>query len=97
MSEKTFIIHRKNIGKRSLKTGAASLLLCIPGSHVEEVKTCLNKVKAEHPKATHHCFAWRLGLDGNSYRECIGINLLPLSLNSASDVFLWYNKSLFHS
>jgi uncharacterized YigZ family protein len=28
----------------------------------------LEKIKKEHPKARHHCFAWRLGLDQNRYR-----------------------------
>ena len=28
----------------------------------------LEKVKKEHPKARHHCYAWRLGMDGNRYR-----------------------------
>jgi uncharacterized YigZ family protein len=28
----------------------------------------LEKIKKEHPKARHHCFAWRLGLDKNRYR-----------------------------
>lgn len=28
----------------------------------------LEKIKKEHPKARHHCFAWRLGLDGNRFR-----------------------------
>lgn len=28
----------------------------------------LEKIKKEHPKARHHCFAWRVGLDGNRYR-----------------------------
>ena len=28
----------------------------------------LEKIKKEHPKGRHHCFAWRLGLDGNRYR-----------------------------
>ena len=28
----------------------------------------LAAVKKEHPKATHHCFAYRLGLDGNNFR-----------------------------
>lgn len=29
----------------------------------------LEKVKKEHPKARHHCYAWRVGLDGNRYRS----------------------------
>jgi uncharacterized YigZ family protein len=28
----------------------------------------LEKIKKEHTKARHHCFAWRLGLDQNRYR-----------------------------
>ncbi len=28
----------------------------------------LEKIKKEHPKARHHCFAWRVGLDKNHYR-----------------------------
>ena len=28
----------------------------------------LEKIKKEHPKARHHCYAWRMGMDGNSYR-----------------------------
>ena len=39
-----------------------------PVASAEEFKERLNDVKKEHPKATHHCFAYRLGLDGNTYR-----------------------------
>jgi len=39
-----------------------------PIKSVEEFKDRLNDIKKGHPKATHHCFAYRLGLDGNSYR-----------------------------
>ncbi len=28
----------------------------------------LEQIKKEHPKARHHCFAYRLGLDGNQFR-----------------------------
>jgi uncharacterized YigZ family protein len=33
-----------------------------------ELKKNLEKVRTEHPKATHHCYAFRLGLDGENYR-----------------------------
>ena len=39
-----------------------------PIKNVEEFKDRLNEIKKEHPKATHHCFAYRLGLDGNAFR-----------------------------
>ena len=28
----------------------------------------LEKIRREHPKARHYCYAWRLGLDGNRFR-----------------------------
>jgi len=39
-----------------------------PIKSVEEFRDRLNEIKKEHPKATHHCFAYRLGLDGNVFR-----------------------------
>lgn len=33
-----------------------------------DIKKSLNKVQELHPKATHHCYAWKLGLDNNLYR-----------------------------
>ena len=32
-----------------------------PVETVEECKAILQKLKKEHPKASHYCFAWRLG------------------------------------
>jgi len=39
-----------------------------PIKSVEEFRDRLNEIKKEHPRATHHCFAYRLGLDGNVFR-----------------------------
>ncbi|UBM60391.1 YigZ family protein [Marinilongibacter aquaticus] len=39
-----------------------------PVESEEEVKIFLDQVKTEHPKARHHCFAYRLGLDDNNFR-----------------------------
>ena len=33
-----------------------------------ELKEALQKIKNLHPKATHHCYAYRMGLDGENYR-----------------------------
>jgi uncharacterized YigZ family protein len=40
-----------------------------PVRNIEEFKEGLNEIKKEHPKATHHCFAYRIGLDGNNFRS----------------------------
>jgi len=34
----------------------------------EELKQRLYEIKSIHPKATHHCYAFRLGLRGENYR-----------------------------
>jgi uncharacterized YigZ family protein len=39
-----------------------------PLADVNDFKEKLAAIKKEHPKATHHCFAYRLGLNGDNYR-----------------------------
>ncbi len=39
-----------------------------PVTSVEDFKLTLQMVKKEHPKAVHHCFAYRLGLTGDIFR-----------------------------
>lgn len=39
-----------------------------PINSIEEFKLRLEEVKKEHPKATHHCFAYRIGTDKNTFR-----------------------------
>lgn len=60
------------IGKPSVtefkERGSRFIAFAFPIAEVIEFKQRLAEVKKEHPKATHHCFAYRLGLDGNSYR-----------------------------
>src|SRR6266487_2663343 len=34
-----------------------------------DFKQHLAKLKEEHPKAAHYCFAYRLGIDGNNFRS----------------------------
>ncbi|MDO6429870.1 YigZ family protein [Flavitalea sp. BT771] len=48
--------------------GSKFIGYAFPVNSVESFKEKLNEVKKLHPKATHHCFAYRLGLDGNTYR-----------------------------
>jgi uncharacterized YigZ family protein len=39
-----------------------------PIATAEDFKIVLQSLKKEHPKATHHCFAYRIGTDGNNFR-----------------------------
>ncbi|ASZ14274.1 YigZ family protein [Chitinophaga pendula] len=48
--------------------GSKFLAYAFPVKTAEEVKERLLEVKKEHPKATHHCYAYRLGTDGLQYR-----------------------------
>lgn len=48
--------------------GSKFIAYAIPVKSIDEFKERLNEVKKDHPKATHHCFAYRLGLDGNTFR-----------------------------
>ncbi|MBK6936977.1 MAG: YigZ family protein [Chitinophagaceae bacterium] len=48
--------------------GSRFIAFAFPISDVNDFKEKMAAIKKEHPKATHHCFAYRLGLDGMSYR-----------------------------
>ena len=48
--------------------GSKFLAYVYPMKEVSDFKEKLAALKKEHPKAVHHCFAYRLGLDGNNYR-----------------------------
>ncbi len=58
----------KNTSAEFKDRGSKFMAFVFPVASVEDCKACLAAVKAEHPKATHHCFAYRLGLDGNTFR-----------------------------
>ena len=48
--------------------GSKFIAFAYPIQSVDEFKVHLQLLKKEHPKAVHHCFAYRLGLDGNNFR-----------------------------
>jgi len=48
--------------------GSRFIAYAYPVSTVEAFKKNLELLKKEHPKASHHCFAYRLGLDKNLFR-----------------------------
>lgn len=48
--------------------GSRFLAYAFPIANTEQFKEKLQQLKKEHPKANHHCFAYRLGIDGNNFR-----------------------------
>jgi uncharacterized YigZ family protein len=48
--------------------GSKFLAYAFPIITVDDFKKYLQQLKKEHPKAVHHCFGYRLGLDGNNFR-----------------------------
>ena len=48
--------------------GSKFIGFAYPVNNESELKNVLEKVRTEHPKATHHCYAFRIGLNGENYR-----------------------------
>ncbi|QRA45296.1 MULTISPECIES: YigZ family protein [Chryseobacterium] len=48
--------------------GSKFIGFAFPVTNEKELKSALEKIREEHPKATHHCYAFRMGLNGENYR-----------------------------
>lgn len=48
--------------------GSKFIGFAFPINSETDLKKNLEKIREEHPKATHHCYAFRLGLNGEYYR-----------------------------
>jgi uncharacterized YigZ family protein len=70
MSEQDFYYTIDKPGSAEFKDRGSKFIACsFPIKTVQDFKDRLNEIKKEHPKATHHCFAYRIGLDGNEFRS----------------------------
>ena len=49
--------------------GSKFIAHAYPVGTADEFKKYLQELKKEHPKAVHHCFAYRIGMDGNNFRS----------------------------
>ena len=49
--------------------GSRFMAYVFPIATAEDFKKKLKALKEEHPKAVHHCFAYRIGTDGNNFRS----------------------------
>jgi uncharacterized YigZ family protein len=69
MSDQEFYYTVEKTGVAEFKDrGSKFTAYSFPLNTVEEFKQRLDEVKKEHPKATHHCFAYRIGTDKNTFR-----------------------------
>ncbi|MEJ7588253.1 MAG: YigZ family protein [Ferruginibacter sp.] len=48
--------------------GSKFIAFAYPLESVNDFKKCIQQLKKDHPKAVHHCFAYRVGTDGNNFR-----------------------------
>jgi uncharacterized YigZ family protein len=68
-SEKDFYLTIDKPGTAEYKDrGSKFIAYAYPIESVEDFKKHLQKIKKEHAKAEHHCFAYRIGTDGNNFR-----------------------------
>lgn len=49
--------------------GSKFIAYAFPIETTDDFKKQLQLLKKEHPKAVHHCFAYRIGTDGNNFRS----------------------------
>jgi uncharacterized YigZ family protein len=69
MTEKDFYYTIDKVASAEFKDrGSKFIGYAFPIKSTDEFKERLNETKKEHAKATHYCFAYRIGLDGNNFR-----------------------------
>src|SRR5579871_4400603 len=49
--------------------GSKFIAYAFPIANADDFKNQLQLLKKEHSKAVHHCFAYRIGTDGNNFRS----------------------------
>ena len=69
VSDKTFYYTIEKSSVEEFKDrGSKFIAYACPIETAEDFKKLLQNLKKEHPKAVHHCFAYRIGTDGNNFR-----------------------------
>ncbi len=48
--------------------GSKFIAYSYPVNSIDQAKKILAALKKEHPKAVHHCLAYRMGVDGSTFR-----------------------------
>ncbi len=56
-------------GVAEFKDKGSKFIACVfPLASTDVFKTILENTRKQYPKASHYCFAYRIGLDGNTFR-----------------------------
>ena len=70
MSDKEFYFTIEKPSSAEFKDrGSKFIAFAFPIETADDFKKQLQLLKKEHPKAVHHCFAYRIGTDGNNFRS----------------------------
>lgn len=70
MDEPDFYLTIENPSNAEFKDrGSKFIAFAFPVQTADDFKRQLQALKKEHPKAVHHCFAYRIGTDGNNFRS----------------------------
>jgi len=69
MSSDYYYTIEKSAAAEFKDRGSKFIAYAFPIKDSTDFKSRLQGLKEEHPKASHHCFAYRLGTDGNNFRS----------------------------
>lgn len=69
MSEDFYFTIEKPSSAEFKDRGSKFIAYAFPVETTDDFKKQLQLLKKEHPKAVHHCFAYRIGTDGNNFRS----------------------------
>lgn len=69
MKQADFYFTVEQPGTAEFKDKGSRFIACVyPLASVDDFKKIMELVKKEYPKASHYCFAYKIGLDGNTFR-----------------------------
>ncbi|MGN6494413.1 MAG: IMPACT family protein [Agriterribacter sp.] len=69
MRQADFYFTIEQPGTAEFKDKGSRFIACAyPLAGVDDFKKIMEQVKKEYPKASHYCFAYKIGLDGNTFR-----------------------------
>jgi uncharacterized YigZ family protein len=69
MTEDFYFTIEQPVSAEFKDRGSKFIAYAFPVETAEDFKRRLLELKKEHPKAVHHCFAYRIGTDGNNFRS----------------------------